>query len=169
VATLGWNMLSDWKQSQSDAKMFSERRSATLQAIAAEMATNRKKLDYKSFLETDPEKLQRADWYPRMQSVALETAITSGLFDSAQDRPLLSAIYDIHTRMSMVDTMVAHTEGPQLTVVDVKRTRDSLREIRDAALIEFQQFENLLKQKYGIDANAKFFEQWQDTSKSHTY
>ena len=167
ISTLGWNGLSDWQQSVEKVEQTKEDRAETLKAVVAEIIANRKRLANPSFLESDPKKLQQHAYYPRLPKIALENAFTSGLFIGEDDRPLFSAIFQVHDRLTVLNSLVARTEGSQIsTVVAVRNTRDELREHRDAALVEFSQFVNLLTDKYEIDPEEKFFVDWQITKQS---
>lgn len=156
VSTLGWNQLSDWKASEERANTLMSQRQDTLRLVAAEMTVNRGKLMLPAFSEDDPELLKTRAFYPRLDSVALEFAITSGHFINEQDRKLFTQIYDLHNRITTLNVVAGQVDEGLLTVPAVTNIRTSLRKARDRLMREFQMLADTLAE-YDVATHEPFF------------
>ena len=168
ASTYFWNEITAAQQQAEERAKLEKNRLAILQAVMTELVANRSRLATESFMESDPKKLEQITYYPRMQEFALSNAITCGLFIGDEDRRLFTAIYMVHDRLSVINSMVARMEGsPISTVVAVKQVREVLRELGKAACIEHDQLAEILR-AHGVSTTQKIFVPWQDEKKPHT-
>lgn len=111
VATYGWNLITSNEAIKRANDERTDRRRAMLRTLAAEVVLNKDILSDRKFTETDPEKLREYAIFPRPQFAGLQTAIASGVFASAEDRELFTAILslqdlfaDFNNRLHIIET-----------------------------------------------------------------
>lgn len=150
VATHGWNKLSELR-----------RRQGLIRAVAGEMVIDFDILNSKHFTETDPQALMRYDVFPRLRTISLDGAISSGMFTDANDMELVSDISrvsqlaaDFNQRLAITQQQI---DGAEPAFIAKRR-----REIRDgpmraSVLAAVQSLEKLLIEKYDIRPRERFF------------
>ena len=157
MATHGWNARTEVAQ-----------REGLVRAVAAELLVNLEIVSDSKFTEKDQDKLEKFVVFPRMQTVALESAIASGLFLLESDRLLLTRLtglrqilMDFNQRLSITETQMGNLTAEKIYVYRVKlrdgRTRKSIE--NKLALLG-----KLLIKKYDINPDGQFFVQLDEDS-----
>jgi len=149
LATYGWN-----------AHAEATRRSAMIQSVAAEWMVNNSVISDEKFLATDKNELARFVMFPRTRTIALEVAITSGLFLEQQDRELFTQACRLHEQLLAFNQRLDFTEERMSAHPgEIAKLREKLRDgvVRKQVAESMNQFGKLLMSDFGISAEQEFF------------
>lgn len=150
LTTFGWNSRADAIQ----------RRSA-VELVAAEAMINLEVLSDPVIAEPHDANLTKFVFLPRTQVIALDAAISSGLFLPESDRELFTRMYDLREKLLSFNDRVAFTQDqigyPHADIVSFRRMlRDgAIRQQTHARLFGLGKL--LMSPKYGVSPQREFF------------
>ena len=149
VATHGWNARSDMIK-----------KNGMLKAVAAEYLVYEAVILDTKFTETNKENLFKFVVYPRFQTIALESAISSGLFLEKEDKEFYTRAVNLHEIPHELNKRISISESSMLANNNsIMTTRIKMRDgnTRKSALVKLSKFGDLLEKKYGIDFKEPYF------------
>ena len=148
LATYGWNARSDLTK-----------KNAILKAVAAEYLVYEAVILDKKITETNEEELSKFVVYPRFQTIALESVISSGLF-LEEDREFYTRVVGLHELLKELNTRFTFTEREMRSnAQSIKVMRVGVRDgkTRKSVLLKLEKFRDLLENKYGVNFKENIF------------
>lgn len=149
VATNGWN-----------AKSTEGDRTNRIRAVAAETIVNIGIINSTKFVEPDDAKRAKLVPYPRIQMIALEGAIASGLFLRESDRLLLTRMTDLRENVHQFNDRLTFSESQMAANKSaILKCRTQIRDgsVRSRTLMKLGLLVELLIENYGITKHDQFF------------
>ena len=149
VATHGWNARSDML-----------RKASILKAASAEYLTYEAIILDSKFVETNEELLSQFTVFPRFHTIALESAISSGLFLDKNDREVFTRAVNLHELLHEFNKRLTITEDTiKNDKTSILKFRIRLRDgaTRNSIISKLTQYGALLETKYGINFKEEYF------------
>jgi len=149
VATHGWNARTDVIK-----------KNAMLRSIAAEYLVYEAVILDKKITEKNEEELSKFVVYPRFQTIALESAISSGLFLEKEDKEFYTRAVNLHELLHEFNKRLTFTENEmRANPASIKTMRIKVGDgqTRKSVLVKLEKFGDLIENKYQINFKEKYF------------